>query len=91
MGVQNIAVSPAGTRKPYTGHFHLIIDAPLPPLNREIPLGKNYLHFGRGQTEVQLHLPPGKHTLQLLMGDYNHVLHNPPIFSERILIVVTDH
>jgi len=88
MGVKSAGIAPAGTEKPNTGHHHLIIDAPLPPLDREIPADKNHLHFGAGQTEVRLELPPGKHTLQLLFADHEHVPHNPPVYSEKISITV---
>ena len=88
MGIKNAGVAPAGEERPNTGHHHLIVDAPLPPMNQEIPADKNHLHFGAGQTEVRLELPPGKHTLQLLFADHNHVPHNPPIYSDRITIIV---
>ena len=88
MGIKNAGVAPAGIEKPNTGHHHLIIDAPLPPMDREIPSDKNHMHFGAGQTEVRLELPPGKHTLQLLFADHEHVPHNPPVYSDKITIVV---
>jgi hypothetical protein len=88
MGLKNAGVAPAGVKKPNTGHHHLIIDAPLPPLDQEIPADKHHLHFGAGQTEVRLELPPGKHTLQLLFGDYHHMPHNPPLYSKKITIIV---
>lgn len=88
MGLKNGGVAPAGTEKANTGHHHLILDAPLPPLDREIPADKNHLHFGAGQTEVRLELPPGNHTLQLLFADHEHVPHNPPVYSEQITIIV---
>jgi hypothetical protein len=87
-GTRNFGVAPAGVDKPNTGHHHLLIDAPLPPLDQEIPNDKNHLHFGGGQTETYIDLPPGTHTLQLLMGDANHVPHNPPVMSKKITIRV---
>jgi hypothetical protein len=88
MGLKNAGVAPAGIEKVNTGHHHLIIDAPLPPLNQEIPSDKNHLHFGAGQTEVHLELPPGKHTLQLLLADHQHMPHDPPVYSQKITIIV---
>lgn len=88
MGLKNAGIAPAGTHKPNTGHHHLIIDAPLPPFDQEIPADKHHLHFGAGQTEVRLELPPGKHTLQLLFGDFQHIPHNPPVYSKKITIIV---
>ena len=87
-GLQNFGVSPAGLNVNGTGHHHLIIDADLPNLTQPIQADKNYVHFGKGQTEVKLELEPGSHTLQLLLGDYRHVPHNPPIFSNKITIFV---
>ncbi len=87
-GLRKMGVAPAGVEKSMTGHHHLLVDAPLPPMDEEIPASKNHVHFGKGQTETRLSLPPGKHTLQLLMGDYNHVPHNPPVMSRKITITV---
>jgi hypothetical protein len=87
-GLRNFGVSPAGVEVPGTGHHHLIIDAELPPVNQPIRSDKNHVHFGKGQTEVQLKLEPGSHTLQLLLGDHRHIPHNPAIASEQITILV---
>ena len=87
-GLQNFGVSPAGLNVNGTGHHHLIIDAGLPNLSQPIQADKNHVHFGKGQTEVKLELEPGTHTLQLLLGDYRHIPHRPPIFSNKITIVV---
>ncbi|SRR6478609_7344176 len=87
-GTRNFGVAPAGVQKANTGHHHLLIDVDLPPLDQPIPNDHNHLHFGLGQTETIVELPPGKHTLQLLMGDENHVPHNPPVMSRRITITV---
>jgi hypothetical protein len=85
-GLENMGVAPAGTDKPATGHHHLLIDRDLPPLDQ--PMGGDIMHFGGGQTEAQVTLPPGTHTLQLLLGDMNHVPHDPPIYSDKISITV---
>ena len=87
-GLQNFGVSPAGLNANGTGHHHLIIDADLPNLSQPIQADKNHVHFGKGQTEVKLELEPGTHTLQLLLGDYRHIPHRPPIYSNKITIVV---
>ncbi len=87
-GTRNFGVAPAGVEKANTGHHHLLIDTELPPLDEAIPNDKNHLHFGNGQTETYIDLPPGKHTLQLLMGDANHVPHDPPVMSKKITIIV---
>ena len=87
-GLQNFGVSPAGLNVNGTGHHHLIIDADLPNLSQPIQADKNHVNFGKGQTEVKLELEPGTHTLQLLLGDYRHIPHRPPIYSNKITIVV---
>ena len=88
MGLEGMGIAPAGVEKAGTGHHHLLIDAPLPPLDEPIPNDKNHLHFGLGQTEARLDLPPGKHTLQLLLGDANHVPQKPPLYSPVTTITV---
>ena len=87
-GTRNFGVAPAGVQKTNTGHHHLLIDVPVPPLDQPIPNDHNHLHFGLGQTETVVELPPGKHTLQLLMGDADHVPHDPPLMSRRITVYV---
>jgi hypothetical protein len=88
-GLANMGVAPAGIEKPNTGHHHLLIDTKLPPLDEPIPNDFNHLHFGAGQTEATVTLPLGRHTLQLLLGDENHVPHNPPVMSKPIRVLVT--
>jgi hypothetical protein len=88
MGVSNAGVAPAGVEKANTGHHHLIVDVDLPPLDEEIPNDKNHLHYGLGQTEAHLELPPGRHTLQMLFADDSHLPHNPPLYSKKITIIV---
>jgi hypothetical protein len=85
-----MGVAPAGIDKPNTGHHHLLVDAP-PPANMNLPIPNdfNHLHFGAGQTEAKVTLPLGRHTLQFLLGDENHVPHDPPVMSEQIKVLVT--
>lgn len=87
-GLRDMGVAPKGVTFPNTGHHHLLIDTDLPPAGEEIPSDRNHLHFGAGETETMVELPPGRHTLQLLMGDDKHVPHNPPIYSKKITITV---
>src|SRR5690242_12512957 len=87
-GLRNMGIAPAGADRPNSGHHHLLIDTELPPLNQPIPNDFNHLHFGAGQTEAQITLKPGQHTLQLLMGDKDHVPHTPPVMSQRIRVRV---
>ena len=86
--IKNFDLSPAGTYGENTGHHHLIIDSKLPNLDLPIPSSINYLHFGKAQESAEITLVPGKHTLQLLLGDGNHIPHKKPIFSKTIEILV---
>jgi hypothetical protein len=88
MGLKNMGVCPKDCKFPETGHHHVLIDTDLPPLDAQIPSDRNHLHFGAGQSEARIELPPGKHTLQLLMGDHDHVPHDPPVYSEKITVTV---
>ena len=86
-GLSGMGVAPAGVDKKNTGHHHLLVNGKaLPEKNKK--MGKNVKHFGGGQTETILTLPPGEHTLQLILGDKNHIPHNPPVISEKVTIIV---
>lgn len=88
-GLKGMGVAPAGVDVPQTGHHHLLIDLKqAPAMNQPLPMTDNVRHFGKGQTETELSLPPGQHTLQLLVGDKNHVPLNPPVISETISVTV---
>jgi len=87
-GLSGAGIAPAGIDKKNTGHHHLIIDASTPNLNKKIPKDANHKHFGGGQTQGSIKLKPGKHTLQLVLGDKTHMPHNPPVTSEVIEILV---
>lgn len=90
-GLRGIGVAPAGVDLPNTGHHHLLIDVTeLPSFDMPLPATDNVRHFGAGQTEVELSLAPGEHTLQLVLGDYLHIPHQPPVVSERITITVAE-
>lgn len=88
-GLSGMGVAPAGIEKERTGHHHLLIDvATLPAAGQPIPNDAHHKHFGGGQTETVLHLKPGTHTLQLELGDANHVPFDPPVVSKKITIHV---
>ncbi len=87
--VSGMGIAPAGVAIENTGHFHLLIDlAELPAMDGPLPATPNILHFGKGQAETALDLPEGEHTLQLLLADYAHVPHDPPVLSEPVRITV---
>ena len=82
-------VLPDGKPMPNTGHHHLLVDTEkLPAMNLPLVASEKLLHFGGGQTETTLDLPPGKHTLQLVFADFAHIPHNPPVVSKKITITV---
>ena len=84
-----MGVTHAGDPYPNSGHHHLLIDVDQPlDVKEPIPRDKNHLHFGAGQTETRLELPPGKHTLQLVLGDAKHFPFDPPVVSSKISITV---
>ena len=87
-GLRNMGVAPAGSGIANTGHHHLIIDAELPEPGEPIANNENYLHFGKGQTETVVTLTKGVHTLQLNLGDKDHLQFDPPLYSKKITITV---
>lgn len=87
-GIRGLSVVRAGEQQPDSGHHHLIIDAGLPELGLPIPADEHYVHFGDASTSTELTLEPGEHTLQLLLGDYLHIPHDPAVSSETITITV---
>lgn len=87
-GLKGMGVAPAGVEHADTGHFHLLVDTGLPPQGSPIPKDARHLHFGGGQTQTTLSLTPGRHTLQLLMGDASHLSFEPPVASKIITITV---
>jgi hypothetical protein len=87
-GLRGMGVAPAGVAIENTGHHHLLIDAELPPQNVPVPADANHVHFGKGQTEASVTLAPGRHRLQLLLGDHLHIPHDPPVASKPITITV---
>ena len=90
-GVKGMAVVPAGTKQDNSGHHHLLIDTAVPSdLSLPLPsVPDKVVHFGKGQTETTVTLPPGKHTLQLVFADANHIPHNPAVISKKITVTVS--
>ncbi len=88
-GLSGMKIAPAGVDKENTGHHHLLVDlGELPDLTASLPATENIRHFGGGQTETTLTLSPGKHKLQLLLGNYAHVPHENPVISDPITVTV---
>jgi Domain of unknown function (DUF4399) len=88
-GLRNMGIARAGDKTPHAGHHHLLIDVDEPIKPGEIiPSDKNHLHFGAGQSEARVELPPGRHTLQLVLGDADHRVFNPPVVSKKITVTV---
>jgi hypothetical protein len=90
-GLRGMGVAPATVTTANTGHHHLLIDVDaLPPDDLPLPATDNIRHFGAGQTETEISLPPGRHTLQLVLGDALHIPHDPPLRSAKITITVVE-
>ena len=88
-GLKGMGIAPAGIKFDNTGHHHLLIDSELPAdLSQPLAANEKSVHFGKGQTETSVTLPPGKHTLQLVLGDSLHVPHDPAVYSKQITITV---
>ena len=87
-GISGMGLVKAGDDKPGSGHHHLIIDAEPPDLSMPIPANEHYIHFGDASASTELTLEPGSHTLQLLLGDFLHIPHDPPVLSTTITVVV---
>ncbi|MCH2280876.1 MAG: DUF4399 domain-containing protein [SAR324 cluster bacterium] len=83
---EQMGIAPALADWPDTGHFHLIIDSKPPNPNR--PISNRHLHLHKGQTEAIVELKQGQHTLQIVMGDYSHIPHDPPVMSKQITVNV---
>ena len=98
-GLTGMGICPAGIVAeggipiPNTGHHHLLVDVDkLPPLDVPLPSDQpdHIKHYGAGQTEAVIELTPGKHTLQLILADFAHVPHDPPVISKKITIHVAE-
>jgi len=87
-GIEGMDVAKAGTDQPNSGHHHLLIDTGLPDLGAPIPADEQHIHFGDGSTSTEISLPPGQHTLCMLLGDHQHIPHDPPLVSDSITITV---
>ena len=87
--VKNMRVLKAGVNEKNSGHHHLLINLKdLPDLKLSLPMTKNIIHFGKGQTSTNLELEPGKHTIQLLFADYSHTPHEKPLITDKITFFI---
>lgn len=89
-GLSEMGIAPAGIDRENTGHHHLLINVKDLDFSKPIPASKNHIHFGGGQTESLVELPPGDYSLQLVLGDMTHTPHTPPVVSKQINITVKD-
>jgi hypothetical protein len=87
-GINGMDVVKAGINQAHSGHHHLLIDTDLPDVGLPIPADEHHIHFGDGSTATEITLPPGEHTLQMLLGDHLHIPHNPPLVSQPITVIV---
>lgn len=87
-GLRNYGIAPAGVKLSNTGHFHILIDREAPAIGEVIPADPSHRHYGAGQIETQLTLPPGKHTLRVVLGDADHRVISRELISAPITITV---
>lgn len=87
-GIEGMDVVKAGDNQPHSGHHHLLIDTGLPDLSLPIPADSQHVHFGDGSSSTEITLEPGEHSLQMLLGDYLHIPHDPPLASDIITVIV---
>jgi Domain of unknown function (DUF4399) len=87
-GIEGMDIAPAGSDAPNSGHHHLFINTVLEDTTNPIPMDERHIHFGKGQTETTIELKPGVHTLQLVLGDKNHLPHVPAVVSETVSVTV---
>jgi len=85
--VEGATVAPAGALVAGTGHHHVIIDGAATPEGTAVPADDTHIHFGKGQTEAEIPLSPGKHTLTLQFADGMHRSYGPSA-SQTISVVV---
>lgn len=86
-GLKGMKIEPAGAQKEGTGHHHVIIDGAPIPAGQPVPMDATHIHFGKGQTEAELELTPGKHTLTLQFADGFHLSYGPEA-SRAITVTV---
>ncbi len=89
-GLVNMEVVRAGVETPNAGHYHLLIDTKLPAMDKPIPDDSSHIDLAAGQTQAKITLTPGEHTLQLLLGDENHMPHDPPVMSQPLKVIVVE-
>lgn len=87
-GIDAMSIVAAGDNQPRSGHHHLLVNADLPELGLPIPADANHIHFGDASTSTELELAPGEYSLRLLLGDYLHIPHDPPVVSDPITVTV---
>ena len=87
MGVEGMTVKPAGDLVASTGHHHIIIDGTAPAKGTAVPADETHIHYGKGQTETELELTPGEHTLTMQFANGHHMSYGPQM-STTIKVTV---
>lgn len=86
-GATGVTVQAAGQLVPNTGHHHLIINGTTVEAGTVVPADDTHIHYGKGQTEVEVELPPGEHTLTMQLADGIHRSYGPSM-SASIRVTV---
>ena len=89
-GVDGMSIRPAleDVSDKTSGHHHLIIDSDGIPSGKVVPMNKQHIHYGKGQTSATIELTPGKHTLRLQFANGAHISYGPEMSSE-ITVTIT--
>lgn len=86
-GVKGLAVAAAGDVVANSGHHHLLINLDAKPAGESIPFDARHVHFGRGQTEGEIDLPPGRYKITAQFANGAHQSYGKAL-SQTITVTV---
>lgn len=88
MGAENFAIQPAGEIVDGTGHLHITVNAECTPVGEVVVNDETHLHYGKGQMEAELALPPGQHTLCLQAANGAHIALPGEGMTQKVTVTV---
>ncbi len=90
MGATGLTIEPAGEIAENAGHMHILVDEDFVAPGEVILASDTMLHYGGGQTEATLDLPPGEHTLRLQFANGAHIALDGDQYRDEITITVAE-